>query len=72
MKTTIKTNKGYDLYEEIYKCYKHGGNLNEYPVRYVHAALKENGLQVVAVKDLDGSYSVWNYLPEHRAFEKIV
>ena len=58
-------------YEEIYKCYKHGGDLSHITNEDLFNALKINQLQVVLVYDEDNKEHIYNFIPEKKRFYKI-
>jgi hypothetical protein len=57
--------------EEIYKYYKHGGKFiyEGLTAKRIYNALKENGLQVVLVRDNRGKDTVYSYIQELERFD---
>lgn len=64
------------IYNEIYKCYKHGGNVTDFLARCskktIELALKHFGLQIIKVYDSKGTERIYNYVPETGKFNKVV
>lgn len=60
------------LYDEIFKKFKNGESLKEYPIGVIFEALKSNGLQVVVVEDQNGNQLMFNYVSSMNNFFRIL